>query len=468
MVSKEDYPKPADEEERLEALDRYDILDTPPEEAFDRITRMATKIFDVPISLVSIIDEDRQWWKSCIGVDRRQTDRSLAFCNYPVVTHSMTVIEDATQDERVKNNNLVTGEMHIRAYAGVPLLTDDNHVLGTLCLIDTEPRTFTDTELEILEGLGEEVYSQLELRRSRQKIQKQTQELRMLENAISSTREGLAVSDPTQPDNPLIYVNNAFEEMTGYSKNEALGRNCRFLQGDDTDPEKVAEMREAIENEEPVTVRLKNYKKTGDLFWNQVSVTPVRDDEGNLTHFVGVQQDVTEYKQIEEELEYRATYDRMTGLLNRETFIDRFQDEMERIRRYEHDLSFILLDLDHFKKINDNHGHRAGDQVLQRLGRILKDQIRSSDIAGRYGGEEFAVVLPETNLSRAEEFACRLCETIREHPFESPHGESISVTTSIGIASLDDEEPTYEELIERADQCLYQVKEAGRDGVKCY
>jgi GAF domain-containing protein len=190
LSSNTDYPKPSNEQERIEALERYDILDTPPEEAFDRITRMATKIFDVPVSLVSLIDEERQWWKSCIGVDQRQTDRRLAFCNYPVTTKKTFVIENALEDERFKDNRLVTGDMHIRAYAGVPLITEDNHVLGSLCVIDTEPREFSTTEIEILEGLGEETYSQLELRRTKKQFQKQTQELQILENAVSSAQEG--------------------------------------------------------------------------------------------------------------------------------------------------------------------------------------------------------------------------------------------------------------------------------------
>jgi diguanylate cyclase (GGDEF)-like protein/PAS domain S-box-containing protein len=278
----------------------------------------------------------------------------------------------------------------------------------------------------------------------------------------------LTVSDPSQPDNPLIYANDAFEEITGYSKDEALGRNCRFLQGEETDPEKISEMRTAIENEEPSTVRIKNYRKNGDPFWNRVSITPVRDDDGEVTHFVGVQQDVTEYKEIEELLEYRATYDDMTGLINRETLLERFSDERERLQRYDRDLSFLLLDLDHFKEINDNHGHHAGDTVLQRVGQIIQDQIRNSDIGGRYGGEEFGIVLPETELERAQKLARRLREKISQSRVESPDGATLQVTASIGLSTMNEDDTSDEELIKRADKAMYHAKEQGRDRVECY
>jgi diguanylate cyclase (GGDEF)-like protein/PAS domain S-box-containing protein len=463
-----DFPLPENEQERLEALDQYDILDTPPEDAFNRLTRLASQMLDTPIALVSLIDEDRQWWKSCLGVDRRQTDRELAFCNFPVVTKQRTVIPDATQDERVKDNSLVTGDMHIRAYAGAPLLTEDNHVLGTLCVIDTEPHDFDEQDLDLLDDLAAEVISQLELRRTRSQLRKQSQELDMLENAMASTSEGITVSNPSLDDNPLVYVNDAFVEMTGYPRSEALGSNCRFLQGEDTDPEKVAELREAIQNEEPITTRILNYRKDGTPFWNRLSVTPVVNKEGDVTHYVGIQQDITERKELEESLEYRAKFDQMTDLLNRETLMNRFSDEVERMERYGHDLSFVLLDLDRFKNINDTHGHQTGDRVLQEVGRTIKDHIRTSDIPGRYGGEEFAVVLPETDRSRARTFSERLRQRIEQLTVEAPDGTEVSVTTSIGISDIETADHEPKRIVEQADQALYQAKGNGRNQVMVF
>ncbi|WP_299234090.1 bacterio-opsin activator domain-containing protein [Natronomonas sp.] len=123
--------------------------------------------------------------------------------------------------------------------------------------------------------------------------------LRLAEMTMDEAPVGITVADPSEPDEPLIYVNEAFERMTGYDKHEALGRNCRFLQGEGTDPESVAEVREAIEQNRPVSVELLNYRKDGDPFWNQLDLAPVRNDDGDVTHYLGFQADVTERKEIE-------------------------------------------------------------------------------------------------------------------------------------------------------------------------
>jgi diguanylate cyclase (GGDEF)-like protein/PAS domain S-box-containing protein len=465
VTNKLGFPSPPDEGKRLEALNRYDILDTPQEKAFDRITEMATIIFDLPIALVSLIDKDRQWCKSCIGVNRRQRDREPAFCNIPVKTKKTTVIPDATKDERFKNNVLVTDSMNIRFYAGAPLITDDNHVLGTLCVIDTEPRQFSNDQITLLESLAQDTFSQLELRRQQNQNLKLSRQLKMLDRALASVREGISVSNPSMHDNPLVYVNDAFEEITRYAREDIIGKNCRFLQGEDTESEPVEKMREAIRNEEHVNVRVKNYRKDGEPFWNSVSISPVKDDDGNVERFIGVHQDITKYKMIEEHLELEAQHDRLTALLNRWTLIDRFETELERVKRYNGYLSFIFMDLDRFKQINDNHGHQTGDSVLKKIGKLINDHVRNSDIPGRYGGEEFGIVLPETDINQAETFANRLCKTIKKTTFETKDEESISVTASAGVAQLDYKNSTCSKIIEQADNALYMAKNQGRNQV---
>src|SRR6056297_1931368 len=131
---------PAAEAQRLAALYRYDILDTEPEEAFDRISQMAAHLFDAPLAFVSLIDEDRQWMKSCVGLETREISLDASICVYAIQTDEVTVIPDATQDERVADNPFVTGEVGIRFYAGAPLRTSDGYRIGTLCVLDTEPR----------------------------------------------------------------------------------------------------------------------------------------------------------------------------------------------------------------------------------------------------------------------------------------------------------------------------------------
>jgi GAF domain-containing protein len=164
------YPTPANEVERLRTLRSYKILDTKPEERFDELTRLAALICGVPISLISLIDTDRQWFKSRFGLDVEETPRAQAFCTHAIMQPDMFVVPDATKDERFAQNPLVTGDLHIRFYAGAPLAARDGHVLGTLCVIDHEPHTLTEAQKEALKLVGRLVIANFELRRDLQEL----------------------------------------------------------------------------------------------------------------------------------------------------------------------------------------------------------------------------------------------------------------------------------------------------------
>ena len=159
-------PTPKNESERIAALRRYEILDTPPEEAFDRITKIVAAVLNVPIALVSLVDETRQWFKSHCGLDVEETPREYAFCAHAIMSDRVLVVSDATQDPRFADNPLVTGEPGIRFYSGAPLRTKDGFILGTLCAIDLEPRKITEEQQHILINLADLVIDELELRRA--------------------------------------------------------------------------------------------------------------------------------------------------------------------------------------------------------------------------------------------------------------------------------------------------------------
>ena len=145
---------PQDESARLEKLYSLNVLDTETEERFDRITRIAKACFDVPIVLVSLVDKDRQWFKSTVGLDAKQTDRDSSFCAHAINGPDVFVVHDTAKDKRFADNPLVTGEPHIKFYAGCPLAMDNGSSLGTLCIIDTKPRTFGEHECQLLRDLG--------------------------------------------------------------------------------------------------------------------------------------------------------------------------------------------------------------------------------------------------------------------------------------------------------------------------
>ena len=155
---------PVNERERLEALKRYDILDTPPDGSFDRITKLASTIFKVPIAIISLVDTDRIWFKSHYGLSANQIGRDPGLCASAILSNDVHVIEDAVIDPRSLSNPLVAGEFGLRFYAGTPLQTEDHYNLGTLCIIDKVPRVLTKEETEILKQLAEIVMREMELR----------------------------------------------------------------------------------------------------------------------------------------------------------------------------------------------------------------------------------------------------------------------------------------------------------------
>ena len=164
MISPTSYPVPRNEADRLRALRSYKILDTKPEERFDELTQLAAIICGAPMSLITLIDADRQWFKSKVGLELAETPRAQAFCTHAIMQPQMFEVPDAAEDPRFAQNPLVTGNPNIRFYAGAPLATSDGHLLGTMCVLDRKPRTLTAEQKTALEILGRQVVANMELR----------------------------------------------------------------------------------------------------------------------------------------------------------------------------------------------------------------------------------------------------------------------------------------------------------------
>ena len=316
---------PANEEERIRQLHELDILDTVAEDIYDHITQAASKVVGVPISLVSLVDSNRQWFKSRCGLDAGETSRDISFCGHVVYENTPLIIENALEDERFSDNPLVAGAPNIRSYVGMPLLVDKNISLGTLCVIDTEPRTFTQLELEILGHLTDTLVEVLKHRRE-------------------------SLIDP------------------------------------------------------------------------------------------------------------------LTAAFNRRMFDRLAEKSLAKATRDNQPLSIIVMDIDHFKTVNDNFGHHCGDLTLKQLVRLFQEQLRTQDNLFRMGGEEFSILLADTEINDAVKLAERIRASIESS--EINFGEhQFNVTVSIGVAEYTHENFTISGILDAADKALYLAKEMGRNRV---
>lgn len=283
----------------------------------------------------------------------------------------------------------------------------------------------------------------------------------LLEAAVECSYDSILITGADLDEPEIVYVNQAFCRMTGYTAEEVLGKTPALLQGERTDRRVTRRLREALEAGRSFEGRTVNYRKGGVPFHIEWRTSPVHDEEGRVTHFVAVQRDVSaEVHQIQR-LKRRAEIDGLTRLYVREAGESALGDETERAERRGCPLSVILLDIDHFKRINDEHGHAMGDRVLQRIASLLDARIRGQDLAIRWGGEEFVLVLRDTELAGA----LLVAESLRAMAEVAPQIDEIEITISAGVAERSAGEAAAA-LIERADQALYAAKRAGRNRVQ--
>jgi diguanylate cyclase (GGDEF)-like protein len=193
--------------------------------------------------------------------------------------------------------------------------------------------------------------------------------------------------------------------------------------------------------------------------------TPLRDAQGNLIGILGIARDISEHKKMQEKLQRQAITDELTGIYNRRQFMYFAEEEIQRMRRYGGVGSLLMLDLDRFKRINDVFGHPVGDAVLQSVTEICQQTLRCNDVFGRIGGEEFAILLMETDAEQAQQVAERLRKSVEEAVLFAQGDQAITVTVSIGVTQYNSPDDTLLQLLSRADNALYEAKNAGRNRV---
>ncbi len=284
--------------------------------------------------------------------------------------------------------------------------------------------------------------------------------LRILERSVEASSSGVTIADASAPGFPLIYVNPAFERMTGYRAADIIGANCRFLQGPGTSKAAVASIRSGLADMREVHTSLLNYRKDGSSFWNDLYIAPVRDSDEEVTHFIGIQTDISDRIRQEEVLSFQASHDSLTGLPNRIYLESHLQGICRRARARQLAIHALFIDLDGFKPINDSLGHAFGDEILAQTARRLEAVLPGDSTLVRFGGDEFVALVPALEERQAIN---RMADVILEQ-FSRPFlNEDVEITLSaaIGIATANGTLDNSMLLIQQSDMAMYEAKKLG-------
>ncbi len=293
--------------------------------------------------------------------------------------------------------------------------------------------------------------------------------LSLFSQAIEASANGIIITDASASDTPIVYVNPAFEKLTGYSLEEVRGKNPRLLQGPAHDNTGREEIRAAVKAQRPGYAILKNYRKDATPYWCEVNISPVRDRHGTVTHWVGIQSDITARRAAEEKLEYLAFYDPLTGIPNRRLLLDRIKQAAAVANRNGNYGALVFLDLDQFKQINDAQGHDVGDTLLIAVVDRIRLVLRGSDTLGRNGGDEFIIILPDLSPDQQQaaddlKIVLQRISDVLTEPIKIGPAE-YSIFASMGVTLFPQENISPADLITQADIAMYRAKEAGRNTI---
>ena len=452
---------------RLAALRQTGLMDSKPDARFDRLTALAARLLGVPVSLVTLVDDQRQYIKSGVGLAVQETPLTHSFCKHVVLSAEPMIIPDAREDSRVAGNPAIR-DYDVIAYAGIPLTNADGQTLGSFCAIDNVPRTWSADDIALLQELARGVVAQIALEDSNRELELQATQLSEAEQStrrerdynaaiIASMREGFLLTR----DGTIIEVNDAFCVLTGFAHDELVGSRVPYPFWAPESAAEIQRHRKAVGGPTPRAMRTTYQCQDGSRIRVSVNTVVAKSRDGQPIGYVSTIVDIGEQEQREARLEHDASRDALTGLLNRRVFDQHLTAEIARAARLALPLSVVLLDLDHFKEVNDRHGHPVGDGVLREVASRLTRIVRAGEYIGRIGGEEFGWVLPGATAPGARAAAERARQAVGGTPFECAG----TVTLSAGVCELDAEASDAASLYDHADQALYEAKRGGRDRV---
>lgn len=446
------------EQERLHALRSYCVLDTPPEPVFDHLTRLGAALFQVPIVLISLLDEHRQFFKSAVGLQAQETPRDSSFCAHTILADDPLVVLDAFEDERFCTNDLVVGTPHIRFYAGASLVDKHGMKLGSFCVIGQYPRKeFGAEQQALLSSLAALTVNELEQRLLPTRLAQTQERLHEAHErfllATQATEDGIWDCDCLTGQ---VYYSGRLRSLVGLEEQDHLGSIEEWfnrLHPDDAAQarQNMAKMRESGTPHFKSEYRIRH--EDGSWHWMQNRGIAVRGAAGKLTRLVGSVSDITSQR----------IRDAVTGLHTRTSLLTaldwRMRTEEEQNRGY----ALLFIDLDDFKRFNDSLGHDAGNCILVELGRRIQQTLATSprSLAARLTSDEFAVLLDGVATQEDALTYAHCLEYILEASLVCGT-QPIRVSASIGIAMGDAAYTKAEHLLHDADLAMHQAKMNGK------
>ena len=486
-------PLPPNEETRIAKLMGYEILDTSNDPMLDRLTEIAAMVCETPIALISLVDKERQWFKSAYGLPVKETPRDVSVCAHAILDPEKPfIVGDLSKDPRFATNPLVTGEPYIRFYAGIPLVDREKIPLGTFCVIDRKPKELSELQIAMLRKLSEVAINRIMDYRSNTRLTRLLHLEKEVYNRLLHSSSELS-STATDFDTALSYLINNLDVNLGWLSARILNMQSGGSTGilyntaipSDPDlpalwqkidtlpahPHTIGSKTEFIsagsdKNEfsymvVPVAIRDRLVAIIELVFPDHRQIDPrIEEVFDMMASNLGI---IAERELVAIELRHQATHDQLTGAANRTVILRSIQEAILECDALEPDSVVLFFDMDGFKDVNDNFGHETGDRLLKEITARLMTVCRSNDMLGRLSGDEFILLARGIEIeSGIAPLLERIARTL-DNSFMLGELE-IRVEASIGAAIIDNPDITANELIRRAEEAMYMVKRGERKG----
>lgn len=460
---------------RVAALRDLNLLDTPPGDAFDCITRICAAMFGCRFSLISLIDEERQWFLSVQGLDVKETPRSMSFCDHAIASADVLAVEDATRDPRFAANPLVTGGPKIQSYLGQPVRGPRGQLLGALCVANDSPRTFDAGDrrllgcfVRIVEDLIKAHSEGIKTTQVNKRLWEETRALRKSNRLLSQAEKigglgawELNLSTRSMHFSDQMYALSRLQPGTKIDIQRAL----EFYRPEDRQGVQMT-VREAAITGKPFDYEADFRAHDGELKRIRCVGERLDGNDHRSAKIVGVIQDISAAHHAKLALERAANYDSLTGVYNRHAFDRCLKEKIKEHNECNGRLALMLIDLDGFKDINDTFGHVIGDTVLEEISKRIVKVTDQDAVLARWGGDEFAI-LPAIGTAPSQ--VSRLAELV----LGAIGGQvevadnKLQLSGTCGVAWYESGMQT-RELLRRADLALYEGKKRERNTIHFY